>query len=353
MTAIVLRDSAHLQEEDAAYANQAGFARHDAGAAAVRRRRRGPHAAAAPPGPAPRGGAGRGGRHGHLARGRAHPRLGQPPGGRRRARPCCSRGDLGRAAHPVVPDREDPAAADVVVIGVDVRRPGAPCGRLGGARRRRSAGPWGAAARCSCPAFAVDRTEVVLVALGELMRSGRIPTVPVYVDSPMAVAALEVYRRVPGASSRSGSRPSRRPDRGGVADPQRPGATLHRDLGVRDGHRRTGAAPPRRHAAGTRQQRRADRLPGRRDPRARPGRGRPPGEDPRPVRAGARRGRPRPGVLRARRLRRDPRLAGAAPRADPGSCTSCTASPRPRGHSPSASLQSWAGARSSRGTASA
>ncbi len=44
------------------------------------------------------------------------------------------------------------------------------------------------------PAFAVDRTELVLLELDRLRRAGRIPSVPVYVDSPMALAALEVYR---------------------------------------------------------------------------------------------------------------------------------------------------------------
>ncbi|MCC9711888.1 MBL fold metallo-hydrolase [Streptomyces sp. MNU76] len=45
------------------------------------------------------------------------------------------------------------------------------------------------------PAFALDRTEVVLHELAELRREGRLPAdVPVYVDSPMALAALDVYR---------------------------------------------------------------------------------------------------------------------------------------------------------------
>src|ERR1041384_6780993 len=44
------------------------------------------------------------------------------------------------------------------------------------------------------PAFAVDRTEIVLLALRRLMRDGRLPAVPVYVDSPMAVGALAAYR---------------------------------------------------------------------------------------------------------------------------------------------------------------
>lgn len=45
------------------------------------------------------------------------------------------------------------------------------------------------------PAFAVDRTEVILTTLAKLMRSHAIPDLPVYVDSPMALAALQVYRK--------------------------------------------------------------------------------------------------------------------------------------------------------------
>ncbi|MFN8644144.1 MAG: hypothetical protein U0802_21735 [Candidatus Binatia bacterium] len=44
------------------------------------------------------------------------------------------------------------------------------------------------------PSFAVDRTEVVLFHIRQLIRDGRVPPVPVYVDSPMALAALAVYR---------------------------------------------------------------------------------------------------------------------------------------------------------------
>jgi metallo-beta-lactamase family protein len=45
------------------------------------------------------------------------------------------------------------------------------------------------------PAFAVDRTELVLLAIARLRRQGRIPAVPVYVDSPMALSALDIYQR--------------------------------------------------------------------------------------------------------------------------------------------------------------
>jgi metallo-beta-lactamase family protein len=44
------------------------------------------------------------------------------------------------------------------------------------------------------PAFAVDRTEVILVQLRELMQAGRVRRVPIYADSPMALKALDFYR---------------------------------------------------------------------------------------------------------------------------------------------------------------
>lgn len=44
------------------------------------------------------------------------------------------------------------------------------------------------------PAFAVDRTEVILMALRDLMERKLIPIIPIYVDSPMALAALNYYR---------------------------------------------------------------------------------------------------------------------------------------------------------------
>jgi metallo-beta-lactamase family protein len=47
------------------------------------------------------------------------------------------------------------------------------------------------------PAFAVGRTQVLLYYLHQLMESGRIPDVPVYIDSPMAISATYLYYRYP------------------------------------------------------------------------------------------------------------------------------------------------------------
>lgn len=51
------------------------------------------------------------------------------------------------------------------------------------------------------PAFAVDRTEVILMALKELIIEGKIPEIPIYVDSPMALSALGLYREAITARS--------------------------------------------------------------------------------------------------------------------------------------------------------
>lgn len=49
------------------------------------------------------------------------------------------------------------------------------------------------------PAFAVDRTEVILMKLRELMDLNLIPKVPVFVDSPMALTSLGYYRNAVSA----------------------------------------------------------------------------------------------------------------------------------------------------------
>ncbi|MEZ0487006.1 MBL fold metallo-hydrolase [Fibrella aquatica] len=44
------------------------------------------------------------------------------------------------------------------------------------------------------PAFAVDRTQELIYALDQLASEGRLPTLPVYIDSPMSVSATTVMR---------------------------------------------------------------------------------------------------------------------------------------------------------------
>lgn len=126
-------------------------------------------------------------------------------------------GDLGRPSHPVLAPPDPPPASDVVVVestyggrihGDDDRR------QLADAIRRTV----DRGGSVLVPAFAVDRTEVVLHALRELMHEGAVPRVPVHVDSPMALRALALYR----AAVRRGDREVR-PGLGAHGDPFDPG----------------------------------------------------------------------------------------------------------------------------------
>lgn len=49
--------------------------------------------------------------------------------------------------------------------------------------------------RVLIPAFSVGRSQEILFALAELTASGRIPETPIYMNSPMAIRATEIYQR--------------------------------------------------------------------------------------------------------------------------------------------------------------
>ena len=48
------------------------------------------------------------------------------------------------------------------------------------------------------PAFAIGRTQEIVWQLDRLLSDGHIPHVPLYLDSPMASLASDIYRRYPG-----------------------------------------------------------------------------------------------------------------------------------------------------------
>ena len=105
-------------------------------------------------------------------------------------------GDLGRPHHPLLgpPTSLDQLAPDVVVVestyGGRHHDDTSALERLAGAISRTAA----RGGTVVIPAFAVDRTEVLLHHLRLLQRSGAIPDIPIAVDSPMALASLRVYR---------------------------------------------------------------------------------------------------------------------------------------------------------------
>ena len=126
-------------------------------------------------------------------------------------------GDLGRQEHPLLQPPTPPPAADVIVVESTYgdRRHGAPAPERLASLIRDTISRGGSVV---IPAFAVDRTEIVLAALRRLTREGKIPRVPVFVDSPMALRALAVYRTAIAARD-----PEIRPGIGSDGDPFDPG----------------------------------------------------------------------------------------------------------------------------------
>lgn len=104
-------------------------------------------------------------------------------------------GDLGRPGHPLLLPPEPFSGADVLLLESTYgdRRHDQESGRSAFASViARTLARGGTVV---VPAFAIDRTEVVLHELARLRDTGVLPpSVPVYVDSPMALAALDVYR---------------------------------------------------------------------------------------------------------------------------------------------------------------
>jgi metallo-beta-lactamase family protein len=194
---LVLPDAAHLQEEDARRANSGKYSKHapalplftarDASQALAHLQPFG-FERAAPVSPdleAEFINAG------HLL-GSAYARVRRRDG---RGATILFGGDLGRYDRPILPDPKPGVACDVLLLestyGDRLHPPdsdGAELARIitETADRR---------GKLIIPAFAIGRVEEVLYWLKRLEDERRIPVLPVYVDSPMAVQALEHYRR--------------------------------------------------------------------------------------------------------------------------------------------------------------
>lgn len=103
-------------------------------------------------------------------------------------------GDMGRPTHPVLtsPDNFPEGNFDVVVTestyGDRVHE--TPSEEFAEAINKTIA----RGGSVLIPAFAVDRTEVILLKLRELVEENKIKAVPIFVDSPMALTALDFYR---------------------------------------------------------------------------------------------------------------------------------------------------------------
>ena len=110
----------------------------------------------------------------------------------------CS-GDLGRPGTPILRDPTILTAADYVLVESTYGgREHEPAGR-GDPDPRRDDPPRQRRRRacCSCPSFAIGRTQEVVWQLDRLIERGEIPLLPLYLDSPMASKASDIYRRHP------------------------------------------------------------------------------------------------------------------------------------------------------------
>jgi metallo-beta-lactamase family protein len=102
-------------------------------------------------------------------------------------------GDVGRYGQPILKSPEPPVQADVLL-----------CETTYGDRDHPSTSPYDEMADVVnrvvkrggvivIPAFAVDRSQLIMYVLRKLEDTGRIPHVPVYLDSPMAISATDLY----------------------------------------------------------------------------------------------------------------------------------------------------------------
>ena len=110
-------------------------------------------------------------------------------------------GDLGRPHHPLLLPPDDPPDCRTVVVESTYgdRSHAAPDDSVLADAVTRTITRGGSVL---IPAFAVDRTELVLLALKRLKELGGIPPVPIFIDSPMALAGLRIYQ---DAAGRAGS----------------------------------------------------------------------------------------------------------------------------------------------------
>jgi metallo-beta-lactamase family protein len=108
-------------------------------------------------------------------------------------------GDLGRSNMPIVRDPEPPASCDVLILEStygdrlhDADRESMKQKALDlliHAKTHKS--------KIIVPAFAVGRTQDLVMRIKELVGEGRLDPIPIYIDSPLASRATEVFRRHP------------------------------------------------------------------------------------------------------------------------------------------------------------
>ena len=112
-------------------------------------------------------------------------------------------GDIGRSGLPIIRDPEAPDGADVVVMESTYGNrthesvEGARAHLASVIRETASRG-----GRVLIPAFAVGRTQELVYDLHVLAREGAIPAIPIYIDSPLAIDTTSVFEMHPDVFDR-------------------------------------------------------------------------------------------------------------------------------------------------------
>src|SRR5512142_334340 len=107
-------------------------------------------------------------------------------------------GDVGRKNLPILRDPVSPGHVDYLIMestyGDRFHRPVADVAETLADVVNRTAGRGG---KIIVPCFAVGRTQQLVMILHQLIHAHRIPSIPIFVDSPLAVNATEVFRKHP------------------------------------------------------------------------------------------------------------------------------------------------------------
>jgi metallo-beta-lactamase family protein len=113
-------------------------------------------------------------------------------------------GDLGRYDMPLNPDPEPPPAADDMVLESTYGDRPHPQEDLFDQMQALVLQSIKRGGILVIPAFAVGRAQQVIYVLNVLMEKGRIPTLPIHLDSPMAVEATRIYAAHPKEQEATG-----------------------------------------------------------------------------------------------------------------------------------------------------
>jgi metallo-beta-lactamase family protein len=107
-------------------------------------------------------------------------------------------GDLGRRGLSILRDPADPGPADFVFMESTYgNRVHAPVGQMHDDLERVVTEAVRKKGKVIIPAFSVGRTQEIVYTLHQLYAAGRIPELPMFVDSPLGTNATEVFRRHP------------------------------------------------------------------------------------------------------------------------------------------------------------